>query len=107
MFLSEEGMEKMKGSLNGWPNHSKFPVTGTGQRYCQDAPIVLRCFRFWRNLGHNDIGVQSKGRAKVQAQPADIQREVEEILAPYNCSIQVEYFPSNTISLPWPFKPIN
>jgi hypothetical protein len=38
-------MEKMKGPFNGWPYHSKLFDTGTGQRYCQDAPIVLRCFR--------------------------------------------------------------
>jgi replicative DNA helicase len=30
--------------------------------------------------------------------PKEIQREIGKILEPYNCSIQVEYFPSNTIS---------
>jgi hypothetical protein len=30
--------------------------------------------------------------------PREIQEEIGKILAPYNCSIQVEYFPSNTIS---------
>jgi len=25
-------MEKMKGLFNGWPDHCKFLVTGTGQR---------------------------------------------------------------------------
>jgi replicative DNA helicase len=30
--------------------------------------------------------------------PKDIQMEITNILDPYNCAIQVEYFPSNTIS---------
>jgi hypothetical protein len=30
-------MEKMKRLFNGWPNHSKFVVTGIGRRYGLDV----------------------------------------------------------------------
>lgn len=58
-------MEKMKGPFNGWPYHSKLFDTGTGQRYCQDAPIVLRCFRFWETFnssGKTDILIRVENR---------------------------------------------
>ena len=82
---------------------ASFPtLSSEPQRLFLYVTLENYVYETWMRI-YCDLTKKTKGEMLAKLRDAsvtskDIQNEIEQILAPYNCSIHVEYFPSNTIS---------
>jgi replicative DNA helicase len=97
----------IRGAMSGLTplelSFASFPTLSSGpQRLFLYITLENYVYETWMRF-YCALTKKTKGEMLAKLRDAsvtskDIQNEIEQILGPYNCAIQVEYFPSNTIS---------